>query len=78
MDGPLHTCYCLLEIIIDNSTKGQLISQCPFWGLHMDQKIKELLLRISTLASKKRLDKKNRVLYTTNWRFYFDFLTLLF
>ena len=52
------TCYCLLEIIIDNSTKGQLISKCPFWGLHMDQKTKELLLRISTLASKKRLDKK--------------------
>ena len=49
-----------------------------FWCLQIPQKIKEIFSRISTLASKKRSNKKIRALYTANWIIYSDTLTLVF
>ena len=44
-------------------TKGQLISEWLFWCLQFYQKQNKKSLRISALASKKRLNKKNEALY---------------
>ena len=50
-----------------------------FWCLQISQKNNEIFSRISALASKRcRIKKKIGELYTPNWGFYFDSLTLLF
>ena len=48
-------------------TKGQIISICLFGVSKSTKKTNEIIVRISALASKKRLNQKIRVLYTTNW-----------
>ena len=49
-----------------------------FLCLQIPQKTTKLYLKISAyLASKKRSNKKKRALYTTAWRIYFDYLTIL-
>ena len=50
-----------------------------FWCHHLDKKTNEFFSRISALASKKRSNKwKIRTFHTTNWKFCFDYLKLLF
>ena len=44
--------------IYDGPAKGQLISKCLFGVICCDQNSNENVLRISTLASKKRSDQK--------------------
>ena len=42
------------------STKGQLISNCPFGAFKSTKKTNEIFVRISALASKKRSIQKNK------------------
>ena len=43
-----------------HSAKGQLISKMSFWCLQIDQKTNEIFIRISALASEKRLNQKDK------------------
>ena len=49
-------------------SKGQLISRCPFGVIVGTKMPTKIYSRISTLASKKKSNQKNRTLYTTNSR----------
>jgi hypothetical protein len=45
--------------------------EMSFWCLQIDQKINEIFVKISVLASKKKSNQKIRALYTTNWMILF-------
>ena len=48
-----------------STSKGQLISKCPFWCHGVDQNTNEFFSRISALASKKMSNQKYKgTLYT--------------
>ena len=58
--------------------KGQLILKCPFGVFKSTKKTMKFFPAFLPLPLKRGQIKKIRALYTTNWWFYFDYLTLLF
>ena len=49
-----------LRSLSNLSSKGQLISKCPFLSSKSDQKTNEIFVRFFALASKKRSNQKNK------------------